>query len=92
MYKDFAIYPCYMGLPVIPSAAADNEMARLNTDLTEILEILEYGYDCARSRRKKNVLEKCMNFGNKTIKVAAVMNYNNFYRTDCWLITHVGVF
>ncbi len=92
MYNDFVIYPHYNGLPVIPSAAADDEMARLNKDLIEILEILQYGYDCARSKRKKNILEKCMGFGNKTIKVVVAMTYNNFYKTECWLITHVGVF
>ncbi|MBI2529922.1 MAG: hypothetical protein HYW05_02165 [Candidatus Diapherotrites archaeon] len=92
MYNDFVIYPRYMGLPVIPSRSAFTELEQCGISLCDVAEILEYGFDCGSGRRKKDVIEKCIWRGNKTLKVVVVNAYNNFYRTGCWLIIHAGVF
>jgi len=86
------ISPKFKGLPVIPSAAADKELAKFNLLLSDAARVLEKGFDCSRSKRKKGVLEKCVKKGKKTLKVVSVKSYNYSLETECWLLIHVGVF
>jgi len=54
--------------------------------LYDIVEILEEGFDCSRSKRKKNIVERCVQRGNTIIKVVVA---------DCGdhlVLTHVGKF
>lgn len=46
----------------------------------------------ARSRRKENVVEKCVDAKNKTLKVVDAKSYNYDMESDVWVITHVGRF
>lgn len=86
------IYPKFKGLPIIPSASADRELAKLNLLLSEAVIVLEEGFACSRSKRKKDVLERCVRKGKKTLKVVAAKSYNYSLETECWLLIHVGVF
>lgn len=86
------IYPKFEGLPIIPSAAADKELAKQNMLLSEIVKVLEEGYDCSRSKRKKDVLERCIKQGKKTRKAVVAKSYNYTLDSECWLLIHVGVF
>lgn len=88
----FFVYPKFQGLPVIPSASADEELAKLNLCLQDVVKVLDEGFDCERSRRKKGTLEKCICRGKKTLKVVVVKSHNYSLETDCWLLIHVGVF
>jgi hypothetical protein len=53
------IYPTWKKHPLIPTLSATRELLKLNMDLYDVLEILENGYDCAKSKRKHEVLERC---------------------------------
>lgn len=57
-------------------------------DLWLVKEILEKGYDCAKSKRKVNVLEKCVQRKGKEIRVvAALVEWND---KSFWRLVHVG--
>ncbi len=60
-------------------------------DLFDVLDILETGYDCERSRRKKGTFERCKRSGSKIRKVVAVESIQKWNDTPVWLIIHVGV-
>jgi KaiC/GvpD/RAD55 family RecA-like ATPase len=67
--------PTYEGLPIIPVQTRRgqknviDELAKHGMDLDDAAIVLNEGHNCARSRRRKGVLEKCFDKGNKTIKV-----------------------
>ncbi len=84
--------PTYKGFPLIPTRSALKEMCDLGIDLTTVVEVLEDGYDCYRSKRKKGTIEKCADKGNKTLKTVVVQSFNYSLDTDVWAITHVGIF
>ena len=50
----------YLGLLLNPSRAAMNEMYDHGLDLYDISEVLEQGYNCAKSRRASDTIEKCL--------------------------------
>ena len=56
------------------------------------VEVLKEGYDCSRSKRRKGVLEKCIDKGNKTIKVVVQRGNIELDGQDCWELIHVGKF
>ncbi len=87
-----SIYPKFKGLILIPSAAADKELAKFGLLLSETVQVLEEGFDCSRSKRKKNVIEKCVRKGKKKLKVVVVKSYNFSLETECWLLIHTGIF
>ncbi|MBU2100313.1 hypothetical protein KKG83_08135 [Candidatus Micrarchaeota archaeon] len=86
------IYPKYKGLILIPSSSADKELAKYGLLLSEIIEVLEQGFDCNRSKRKKDTLEKCVRKGKKQLKAVIVKSYNFSLEEECWLLIHVGIF
>jgi hypothetical protein len=66
-------------------------MFRHSMEMLDILDILETGFDCERSRRKKGTIERCKRYKNKTWKVVAVDSVQRWNDTPVWLIIHVGV-
>lgn len=54
--------------------------------LLDVEEILEFGFNCARSKRDLNKLERCIQKGRKIIKVVIVDTVKNL------IIIHVGSF
>jgi len=90
--------PTYQSLPIIPVQTRKgqknviDELAKYCMDLDDVAEILNEGYDCSRSDRRKGVLEKCINRGNKTIKVVVQRGYVEFDDKKCWELIHVGKF
>ncbi|MEE8167765.1 MAG: hypothetical protein V3T58_02690 [Candidatus Hydrothermarchaeales archaeon] len=82
----------WKGLPVIPSKSAADEMYREKLLIHDIVEILENGYDCARSRRGADVYERCVDTKNKTLKVVVARSYNYDLKSEVWVVTHVGMF
>ena len=52
--------------------------------LGDVVEILEEGFDCSRSKRKKNISERCVQRGKIIIKVVVVDV------GDHLVLTHVG--
>jgi hypothetical protein len=79
-------FPRYLKKEIKATKNAANELWRFKKDLWDILEILENGYDCSRSKRKINVLEKCVRKGNNIFK-AVVVDLNDYL-----LLIHFGKF
>lgn len=77
-------YVKYQGKPLLLSKAGRKELDQLDMDTWNVKEILESGFDCSRSRRKPNIIERCRISGNKIRKVviADVGEY--------WPIIHAG--
>ena len=86
------MYLKWRGIPVIPSRRALDEMCREDLLIHDVIEILENGYDCARSRRKRDIVERCMDRKSKTLKVVVAKSYNYDLKSEVWVITHVGRF
>ncbi|MFQ5910888.1 MAG: hypothetical protein ACE5IJ_09255 [Thermoplasmata archaeon] len=63
--------------------------ASLNLSLYDIVPILEGGEDCARSRRKANIVERCAAHGGRWIKVVAKHDVHTTFRIECWVIIHL---
>jgi len=80
------IYPKYEGKVLIPTKRASDELDNLGLDLDDATRILLEGFDCARSGRAENVVERCTQKGNKIIKIVAA-NVGNY-----WKIIHAGKF
>lgn len=76
----------WQGKPLIPTKHVLDEMEHSDIDMYKAAEILNDGFDCARSKRKKNVYERCMRRGKKVMKVV-VADIETYYK-----IIHVGVF
>ena len=70
----------------MPSRAAQDEMFDHGVSLHDIVEILEEGFDCSRSKRMKNILERCVHRSKTIIKVVAADTGEHL------IITHVGKF
>ena len=90
--------PTYQGLPIIPVQTRKgqknvlDELRQYEMDLDDVVDVLNEGYDCQRSKRRKGVVEKCLNRSDKTIKVVIQKGYIEFDGKDCWELIHVGKF
>ena len=54
--------------------------------LDDVVKILEEGFDCSRSKRKKNIYERCIQKGKIIIKVVVADTGEHL------VLTHVGKF
>ena len=81
-------YPLFEERPLIPTKDAQKEMDEIGVDLWRIKETLERGYDCSKSKRAKNVVERCLFRKNKEIRVVATLV--EFNEGEFWRIVHVG--
>jgi len=66
-------------------------MFKHSMEMLDVLDILETGYECERSPRKKGTFELCKKYKNKTWKVVAVESVQRWNDASVWLIIHVGV-
>ena len=85
------IYQLYKKLPLIPTRAAMNKLYENNLDIYMVLNVLENGYDCAKSKRAKGTIERWLNEKRKTIRIFVVKSFNYSLNMDVWAITHVGI-
>ena len=82
----------WQGLAIVPTRSAMNELYKYGMTLGDVGYILEEGYDCNSGRRKKDVYEKCICWGGKTVKVVVVRTQGIFSGRDEWAIVHAGIF
>ncbi len=85
------MYPAWKKRPIIPTLSATRELLKLNLDLYDVLEILENGFDCSKSKRKPEVFERCIKKKNKIFKVVVVKDEWRWSGKKVWTLTHVGV-
>jgi hypothetical protein len=83
------LYPRWKRRPIIPSYHALKEMG-WKFDLYDVLEILENGYDCQKSARKKGTVEKCMVLKGRQARVMVVEARSDWVGGDVWLLVHAG--
>lgn len=79
-------FPRYQGKEIKATKNASTELWEYKKDLWNVLEIIEEGYPCSRSKRKDNIREMCVTRGNKVYKAVIA---------DCgeyWLLIHFGMF
>lgn len=90
--------PIYQGMPIITVQTRRgqknvvDELVKYGMDLDDVADILNEGYDCSRSKRRKGVLEKCIDKGDKTIKVVVQRGFIELDGRECWELIHVGKF
>ncbi len=80
-------------LRIEPTLSAARELLKHGMDLADVADILNSGYDCSLSKRKPNVIEKCIRRVNKEFKavVAKVsVKYPDGYREEVWRLIHFG--
>ncbi len=81
----------YRGLKLVPSYSATRELMRYGFDLYDVVSMLELGYSAPR-KRKKDVIEKWFDNGNKTYNIVIGKDYNEKFKEEVWIIIHVGKF
>jgi ppGpp synthetase/RelA/SpoT-type nucleotidyltranferase len=81
----------YKGLKIIPSYSAMRELMYYGFDIYDVIKILENGYDAPR-KRKKDVIEKWLDKGNKTYNIVIGKNYNELLKEEVWVLIHIGKF
>ena len=67
------------------------ELYKHELDISDVLEVLENGYDCPKGRRAAGTLERCLEKKQKELRVVVVKSYDYHLDTDAWIITHVGM-
>jgi hypothetical protein len=80
------VFPRYRGKEIKATKAAAEEMWQHTNDLWDVVEIVEHGYPCGRSRREANIVENCVRHRGKIHK-AVVADCG-----DYWLVIHYGMF
>lgn len=83
----------YEGLRIEPTLAAARELMKHSCDLSDVKEILEEGYDCAASKRKPNIIERCVQKGKKEYKAVIAqteVTYPDGFRETVWHLIHFG--
>lgn len=84
--------PAWQGLQLKNTKASYHELEELGMDLSNVVNILENGYDCSRSKRREDLYERCVNWYNKTIKVVVVKTFDTDLDAWVWVVLHVGMF
>lgn len=80
----------YLGLRLIPTRAAQDELVKYELRIENCKEVLEQGYEARK--RSKNTIEKWLDCGDKTYNVVVVKDYNNFFKEEVYVIIHIGKF
>ena len=82
------LYPRYKNLPIIPSKHAQEEMDNLGISLHSVQMVLTRGFDCYRSKRKPNIIERCLLYKDKILKVVVALV--EWQDNAFWRMIHVG--
>lgn len=83
----------FKGLRIEPALSAARELLKHDMDLADAVEVLNSGYECGPSKRKPNIIEKCMRRGGKEFKAVAAkvsVRYPDGYYEELWRLIHVG--
>ncbi len=83
----------YNGMRIEPTLSASRELMEEGKDLYDVLNILEEGYDCGASKRKKNIIERCLQKGNKEYKAVLAeteVTYPDGYNEKVLRLIHFG--
>ena len=73
--------------------SAYRELTELGLDMLEIVYVLDNGFNCSESKRKKGTIEKCIVKGKKLLRVVIKewdYDYPNGELEDVLRIIHIG--
>ncbi|MCK4589598.1 MAG: hypothetical protein KAT77_04085 [Nanoarchaeota archaeon] len=83
----------YQGLRIEPTLHATRELIKEGKDLYDVLKILLEGYDCGASKRKENIIERCLRKGDKEFKAVIAkteLSYPDGFQESVWRLIHFG--
>ena len=83
--------PLFEGLRVVGSKAAEQELYDLGLWLNDAVTVLDSGFECSRSRRKSDKIERCLRKGDKILRVVAAYDYNRMMQMEVIVIIHVSI-
>lgn len=84
--------PNWQGRPIrVFKREIMRELVHLGMDLWDVVEVLKEGYDCARSKRKSGIVEKCKGEGKRMVKVVVQEGKEiaEGELVDIWVLRHV---
>jgi len=81
----------YKGIRIAVSHAAMRELMKEGKTLSDVLEILENGYDAPR-KRKAGTIERWLDSGKKTHTAVIARDYHEILKEECWILIHTGKF
>lgn len=81
----------YKDLRIAVSHSAMQELMKQGMVVSDVVEILEAGYNAPR-KRKRGTIEKWLDIGKKTCNVVIVRDYHDIMKEECWTLIHVGKF
>ncbi len=81
----------YRSLRIIISHAAMQELMHEGKTTSDVVEILVYGKNAPR-KRKKGIIEKWFNEGSKTFNAVIAKSYDEIMNEECWVLIHFGKF
>lgn len=81
----------YKGFRIAVSNAAMRELMKHEKTLSDVVEILETGFDAPR-KRKEGTIERWLDKGSKTWNAVIVKDYHEILQEECWVLIHFGQF
>lgn len=86
------LYPKYNGVPVTATLSGMRELLRHGACISDVVLILEEGYDCHRSRRGPGIIERCLERGGKVEKAVVASSLDMDAGERRWVVLHYGRF
>ena len=86
--------PRYKELRIEPTIKAMRELLHNNSDLSDVVEVLENGHNCSPSQRAENIIEKCMRKSNIETRVVVAkikIRYTDGFAEEVWRLIHFGI-
>ena len=66
-------FPLYKEKPIIPSKHAQHELVKHGLDLWDVVHILNFGYNCSKSRRAPEIVEQCIEHNSLELRAVAAL-------------------
>lgn len=81
----------YDGKRIVPTKLAQQQLVDNESNLEDVVAVLEQGYFSPRKRRWGTV-EKWLNKGRKVVEAVVVEKWDEAVQENIWLLIHFGKF
>lgn len=71
---------------------AIREMYVLSFTPDDMIEMLDLGINCPKSRRQKGILELCTNYQGDNYKIVVADDISHWRNDPCWTVIHIKRF
>lgn len=83
--------PEYKDIPIRAiTEKAFRELEKLKLSLEDVDKLLKESYDCSKSRRKRNIQERCVRKNGKVLKIVIELKVSKTLFEKYWRIRHVS--